>query len=381
MSLTRTIILSLLSFVVLMPLNFTALAVQDQAQNHDKPGNSDEDGWIEIAVFVHGISPTKKVESSDSYYESLHENIERYYNLLKSPEDKSYPFIDKHRIYVNYGANLPNTIKVTSISDDLAEAEAIIVDLDHEIWNRTKDNPESFYRTNVLAGLREIILYGLSDAVYYLSAEGTREIRGSILNQIYRDLQGRGIIDNNGKLAEDKKLSFTLFAHSLGTVIMYDILNTIYSDFEDLDEIYTEYGSKTIVEGFIRLKQAKRIRVRKLYSFGSQMSLMHFRKENSISETINLQWTDVSKIFGDSEGVADPRWLNFWDKDDILGYPLEFLFQPRAKSEARIVKDIHIDVDDYLPHTIYWFNDEMAFEISRDLLGLTRAEALEILKK
>jgi hypothetical protein len=341
-----------------------------------------EEDWIEIAVFVHGITPNRGAVSSEKYYDGLNVNLENYYNLLKSPEDADYPFDDDHRIYVHYGLMLPNTSKVASISDDLVEAQSIIADLDRKAWNSAQDNSESFYRSKVITGARDLILYGMSDAVYYMSDEGTREIRGSIINQVFRALQQRGYIINDGSSIGGKKMSFTIFAHSLGTLVMYDILNSIFTDHEeDAEGVYTEFGSEMIVAGLKVLKQNNRIRIRKLYSFGSQMSLMHLRKENSISETLNNRWNDVSNLFHNDDGLPDPRWINYWDKDDVLGYPIEFLYTPRAETGEKIVRDVHVDVNDYAPHEFYWFSEEMAFDISADFLGLPRAVALEKLEK
>lgn len=256
-----------------------------------------------------------------------------------------------------------------NISDYLTAMQNKIGEMDSQVWDKTEDDP-SMLRSVGWRGARKVLLYGVSDAFYYNSPQGGNEIRRTILLQIMKGLVESNVLDGNGELPEGKKLSVTIFAHSLGGIVMYDILQTIFIDIANLGITYPELDVRTIVDGLHKLKNAKRLRVRKLYTFGTQISMMFFKYNDSLRKLKDDELQDISSIFPEDTKIKDPRWINFWDKDDILGYPFDFLFKTRELSKNKIIKDIAVDAGDYLPHVQYWENERMSIEIIKDFLGL-----------
>ena len=66
----------------------------------------------------------------------------------------------------------------------------------------------------------------------------------------------------------------------------------------------------------------------------------------------------------DYSDLKNPRWLNFWDKDDIIAYPLEFLYDNRKA----VIEDYCIDVSDSIrkAHGEYWTSKKMAKAIAEN---------------
>ena len=59
-------------------------------------------------------------------------------------------------------------------------------------------------------------------------------------------------------------------------------------------------------------------------------------------------------------------WLNFYDKEDILAYPLENLFDLNPNNIYRSIEDVEIQTGNlvYDSHTNYWTNNKMAAKIA-----------------
>jgi hypothetical protein len=63
---------------------------------------------------------------------------------------------------------------------------------------------------------------------------------------------------------------------------------------------------------------------------------------------------------GPDEGLANPRWVNFWDEDDLVAYPVAFLYD-KVEGE-RVVVDRCVDLREKFPgvHSAYWRSREVA---------------------
>jgi hypothetical protein len=87
-----------------------------------------------------------------------------------------------------------------------------------------------------------------------------------------------------------------------------------------------------------------------LMTFGSNLPLFAFAYENP--EPISFPGPGLSP-----ELAAKAKWLNFYDKDDVLGYPL----RPLSDGYAAVVDDdIEIDAGSWgsgltpISHVAYW---------------------------
>ena len=362
--------------LIFLSISVSALAVAPQSEVI-----SDDDNWVEVAIFVHGISPAKEDSDSDETYKKLVNSLKKYYAILGPGDSTSLPFSEKNLIFIRYGTlKKGEDIHYGNDSDYMTSVQRKIGELDAQVWGVTKDDPPSMLRSVGWKGVREILLYGVSDAFYYNSKDGGNDIRQTILLQILSGLVKSGTLDRNGILPEEKKLSITIFAHSLGGIVMYDILRSIFIDVDNMRESYPEPDAYAIVDSLHKLKRAGRLRVRKFYTFGTQISMMFLKYPGALKYLKDDKLQDISPIFPPDKEIRDPRWINFWDKDDILGYPFDFLFERRKADNGKIIKDIAVDAGDYLPHVLYWNNEIMSIEILKDFLGL-KDEDVEFLTR
>jgi hypothetical protein len=70
-------------------------------------------------------------------------------------------------------------------------------------------------------------------------------------------------------------------------------------------------------------------------------------------------------------GVRRPRgsWLNFWNHQDVMAYPLERFF-------PRLVTDRLVDTGSLIfnSHLGYWYNRDVAEQVADALLGRTKGK-------
>ena len=106
------------------------------------------------------------------------------------------------------------------------------------------------------------------------------------------------------------------------------------------------------------------LRVRRFYTFGSPISLLSIRAHSLINKLRNHQLLDTEDIgLRQADGLSNPRWVNFWDKDDLLAAPVSFLYD----NSVGVIEDMPVNAGIVLPsaHTDYWYSLEMANHIAK----------------
>jgi len=86
---------------------------------------------------------------------------------------------------------------------------------------------------------------------------------------------------------------------------------------------------------------------------------MSIRSEALIKKLMNNQKLNPKDLgVRDSDGLANPRWVNFWDRDDIAAFLVEFLYN----NENKVIEDKYLDLGDVFPpcHSKYWTSAELA---------------------
>lgn len=356
-----SILTILLGVICFLP----AQAQQESAQIVEDPGVSavtkSDDEWTEVAIVVHGITPNRVIPEHDPSYERFSENLKRTFYRLRLNHRFDFTFDENNVIYTFYGSKRAEQLSGSNPSNNLEHLQQIIGEFDAKRWDQTKDLPDSLLRQTAFKKVREVLLYGISDAFYYNSPKGGKAIRSVLLKQVYYGLQKCKVVTEEGIIPEPKKLSITIFAHSLGAIVMYDLLELIsVEEIENLKEAVDDPEAQVILEGFYKLKQAGRVRIRKFFSMGTQIPVMYLKYDDTMDEMLEGRFRDVAHIFPEDDNLEDPRWINLWDKDDILGYPVEYLFNHRPETGSQIVKDVAVDAGDYLPHIAYWWSQDVA---------------------
>ena len=303
-----------------------------------------ETDWLEVPIFIHGVSPEEKPKSHKEEYGALLKAI----NV--GLKERNKPPLSG-AIYVEWGRKYPGS---KGMDQYLAQVERKLNTYVKQSMGENYSSIPIVYKT-----VRELLFFAAADLLYYTSADGEKALR----RHIFRDLANRIM-----KLAEQKsnRISLTFFTHSAGTLITHDLLYHLFAKRYKQGEIANnevrdimKYARKKSGEA----TNATQLRVRRLYTFGSPISLLSIRANSLINKlrTKKIQLLETEAIgLRASDGLDNPRWVNFWDKDDLIAAPVAFLY----KNTTGVIEDITVNAGALLPkaqaHTDYWYSLEMA---------------------
>jgi hypothetical protein len=202
--------------------------------------------------------------------------------------------------------------------------------------------------------LRYFVTFYLGDVTAYVS-ENDNNISTSVWEQIKTaTIEG----------------PYSLIGHSLGSIIAFDFLY----DLLERDRLFlpnsdvASLESQQLIEEFAKNKVRVQKNFRNLFTLGSMVGLFMMRSgklwQNEPAFT-NL----VNPIRQLSESEMSRSWVNFYDKEDVLAYPLENLFDLNPDNLYRAIEDMEVQAGNlvYDSHTNYWNNDKMAGKIASTL--------------
>ncbi|HEY2981099.1 MAG TPA: hypothetical protein VGJ22_07960 [Anaerolineales bacterium] len=304
-----------------------------------------ETGWTEVPVFVHGILPEADPASHAKEYNALLDAV----NAALRRYGKR-PF-SSHRIYVEWGWDSRQS---TQPDRYLAEVERKIAMHTNRAVKKTRDFTLNPLRL-AYKPMRSLFFFGVADLFYYVSEDGETAVRTHVFDYVA------------GKIREmmrspKTRLSLTFFGHSAGSLISHDLLFHLFGK-KDAAKSEGPAMARDLnpVRGFIR---HDRLRIRHLYTFGSPISTLALRSNSMIDKIRHstlLQPRDIG--LRASDRLPAPRWVNFWDQDDLFSGPVSFLYANRDG----VIEDKYLNVGSFFPatHTTYWYSAEMADHIAK----------------
>jgi hypothetical protein len=288
--------------------------------------------WLEIPVLIHGIDARLNPKEHSKAYARVIKLINK--ELLKQGKE---PFTEKP-ISVEWGWNSGQ-----STNDRyLAEAERIMVG---EIDRITKRIKSYFFDRLLLKAYsflrKEVFLTGIADMFYYVSGDGEKAIRNNVFSHISREIMKR---------RKDKKISLTFISHSAGTVIIHDLLYHLFG---------RSKKPMDAIQPVFKLAKSGKLRIRRIFTSGSPITPLIFRSDHLLLNIIKKKKLNPEGLgLRKEDNLSNPRWINFWDKDDILSFPLEFLY----KETGSIVKDERVNLKGFLfwsVHKRYWWSKKV----------------------
>ncbi|MBV5261765.1 lipase family protein [Synechococcus moorigangaii CMS01] len=313
----------------------------------------------EYLIYIHGVS-TGNNQTHTETYRKLHEGIGEISQNFPNRSD----WEKAKCCNVEWGwQHNPND----SLGGDhlLAEAQAKLA---KKILPKIQQTPDWTIHPArlLLPTLRELMIRGFSDMFYYVSQDGKKSIRRSVSSQIIQCIQE--------PLEKNEPISLTFLGHSAGAVIAFDFLFYLFApqsilDNKDHDFIETSdedsKGASYLLKDFEKLRKLadnQKLRVRRLFTFGAPISMLAFRSNavvDILAQGNSLNPYDYGlaenpEVFGPPLDGA--RWINFWDKDDIISWPVECLMQ-----KSDLVKDVYMDIGDGIStvHNVYWHSKKM----------------------
>jgi len=222
-------------------------------------------------------------------------------------------------------------------------------DQETELWSRLRKGGDLDFLS-----LRRFMVNFAADAIAYQPAPKDRDAYDRIHARVATSLN---------KLAAEAgpAAPLCLIAHSLGTVI---VSNYIY----DLEK----HARKKLIPRQVRnemddtpLERGETLA--SLYTFGSPIALWSLRYPD-FGRPINVP---SPKLAGHHPGVPPvAEWLNFYDEDDVIGYPLRTL---NAAYKAAVKADVPVNAGSLLSswnplsHNGYWTDNDVTKPIAAGL--------------
>ena len=333
---------------------------------------------LEIIVYVHGVTPRGQ-KSHQADYEKLH-------NALCGLNAA----IPKEFCGAEWGWDP---------TSGHGKSHQLLDKAEEELGKRAMDAVEDYADFSInplriaINKFRGLMMFNFADMFYYVSDDGKNAVRYALATTVVEHLNSRNI---NLDPAAGYAVSLTLLGHSAGSVVAFDFLFALFYVHRKIEDFIasakvqsgpSQQGpaavtasapevSRTITD-MKRLKlmaQAGRLRVRRLFTFGSPITMTACRadsllailardedgsRNNRIDAAQYGLTTNNEQIFNPLPG---PRWINLWDKDDPIAWPVE----PLIKQAGNEVIDVYVDVSDSVTkaHGEYWGNKDFHKEIA-----------------
>lgn len=176
----------------------------------------------------------------------------------------------------------------------------------------------------VIDQLRKLVIGAGGNVLIYQSSYWKETIRQRVVEKITPYIQTDGAI--------------TLIGHSLGSVVGFDV--AYYNPWNNPDW------------------QAQNFYLSNLFTLGSPIAIFTFDLQDTDGQP-KTRFTNPPNMKLVREGGV---WYNFFDAQDVLGYPLEKLYPNQ-------VSDFLVQTGTWplTAHTHYWWNDEVAAQIATRL--------------
>ena len=297
----------------------------------------------EILIFVHGVSSDQLGRRHDEEYNSLYEGV-------RATSSRGSAWNNAEVCRIEWGWNYdgrphPHSQRSLTIAETMLGQRLLkVID---EAYDPTI-NPGRFMVNSV----RPLLVYGFSDMFYYVSSDGKAAVRGALAEQIV------SFIDYENQTSHEP-ISLTLLGHSAGSVIAFDFCFYLFAQ-EDRQFVLdpTKGLCNDKMTRLRSLAQEGKLRIRRLITFGSPISMMAYRNDvvvNLLADGGRLSpaWHGLTQNpahFGPP--LKGPRWINLWDKDDPIAFPVE----PLVDNSARTVTDLYVNVSSNIAtaHNLYW---------------------------
>jgi hypothetical protein len=281
-----------------------------------------------VIALIHGISDEDNPDVFTPFWNSLSKEYSRLYNACLDD------FFMKAPISWDVATNTGEKAIFESCFDKTRASDKYLVHGDFFETSKALGDTRAWkYFATYLAG----------DIIAYVD-EADNQIRETVWKELVKN-----IVRDDNSIAP-----YSLIGHSLGSVIAFDF---IYSLFQR--NCFYSFANQP------KSNQAQldswKASFRNLYTIGSPVGLFMMRNRNLWANDFAALTNPVEN----SENIIR-TWLNIWDKDDLVAFPLERIFKNQSNNS---LKDIEVDTGMIMPwaHTNYWHNQATIRSIAKTL--------------
>ena len=222
----------------------------------------------------------------------------------------------------------------------------VLQNLEDELDKRlkVKEKLSSFF------GLRQFIFHSLADSVGYQITSATPPADREIYDEVHKCFA-----QALAKLARNENAGPTaplcIVAHSLGAVIASNYLWDL------------QHQSARIPIGNNPLERGETFAL--FYTLGSQIPFWSLRHK-SFGTPISVPSSNLAQHYQGLKG----EWINFYDRDDLLGYPIQTI---NEKYAAQVI-DKEVNAGNMatswnpLSHNQYWTDSEVVHLVAQGLV-------------
>lgn len=309
---------------------------------------------VEVVVYIHGVSEDLRGKPHMTDYEALHFGV--------AERNGAFP---RRLVGVEWGWN-DRPLGADPRPDQLlTRAQRFLGGRVMPDLLGTDDFTLNPARA-VINRMRALTLYGFGDMFYYTSAAGKAAVRDAVALQIREGLADHADLDAG------EPVSLTLVGHSAGSVVALDFLFALFNDLEDYQYIEPtadqpacdrEDADEPIAPLRSMIDKGE-LRVRRLVTLGSPIPMLACRSDAVVEilasgeelppERFGLTSQFKKSAAPDAPIVTGARWINIWDRDDPISFPIAGLIAEDPTD--RVAEDLHPDVSDSVTkaHTAYW---------------------------
>lgn len=287
-----------------------------------------------VVFYIHGVTPNRDPAPHKNIYSRLHHGVRD----LNPDWPEAYEGAE-------WGWNP---------GEETSHDQELLSQAQHQLGNRVLPAVSEARDFSLNPGrlalnqLREINFFGFSDMFYYTSGTGKEAVRAAICRQLLAFITSR-------QRSPSDPVSLTLVGHSAGCVIGFDLL---FHLFHPEVPPYTGhcFVDRTSKEESLKLRAMARdgaLTLRRFITLGNPLTAMAFRHDRVVEavaagEKLNPEHYGLVP----DATLSGPRWMNIWDRDDPLAWPVE----PLMDTESGAVRDVYVNVSDWITkaHNAYW---------------------------
>jgi hypothetical protein len=329
-----------------------------------RPSIEDPGMTVNAVIFIHGVTTEfKPPEPITRFYKPMWASIASQISDFKA--SSWLP------IFVTWGNVFPGDKRPFRPDQKLSLAEqqtSLATQKKVQPMNGAKRDFGWPVMRQDLMSIRNKLLRGLSDVIYYTSGEGEAHVRKVVYGQVLTALKPL--------LKKGYSVRLHVIAHSLGNAVAHDFLYSIFNTHKtpDFSKYQAKAADKIQRKTFLYLRELARGRAPRV-SFGSFSSMaspipIFVLRKQAIVERLSKRGATLDPAqIGIKEKRGGVQWKLFYDKDDLLAFPTRSLY----KDPHGAIGDYHVSTG-WLPvsaHMGYWGNEDVRRETA-ELLGRRR---------